>query len=448
MIFGLLIWVEAWGAVATGWVEKAFVQPKITFPFMAFSWLHPLPGDGMYYYYFLMGIFGLLVMTGLFYRVAISMYTVMWAGVYFMQKTNYNNHYYLLLLLLFLMCLVPAHRYASLDVKLKPALRKLSCPQWCIWIFAFQVGVVYTYGAIAKMYPDWISMKPIETWFYAKRHLAVIGPLLQYKWMHYFITFGGILYDLLITPALLWKKTRKWAFGASIFFHLFNSYVFKVGIFPYMGISWALFFFPPESIRKIFLRKKPPFEIPSEVPSRLNPSQRIITCGLFVYAIFQIAIPLRHHLYEGDVHWTEEGHRMSWQMMTRNKQGKVQFTAHDPDSDKSWVIDISASLTYKQSVAVATRPDMCWQYIQLLKADFANKGYPHIEIYAQSRVTLNGDPMGVLYDPKVDLTKVEWEPFKHASWLLPRNTNAPPALPSFPPNVRHRDDDGGGDDPG
>lgn len=72
-----------------------------------------------------------------------------------MQKTNYNNHYYLLLLLSFSMALVPAHRFASSDVKRRPDLRSEHCPNWCIWIFIVQIWIVYTYTSIAKLYPDW-----------------------------------------------------------------------------------------------------------------------------------------------------------------------------------------------------------------------------------------------------------------------------------------------------
>ena len=63
-IFGLLITLEAWGAIATGWVYSAFIEPRMTFPFIDFSWLQPLPGYGMYFYFLLMGSFGIMVKIG------------------------------------------------------------------------------------------------------------------------------------------------------------------------------------------------------------------------------------------------------------------------------------------------------------------------------------------------------------------------------------------------
>lgn len=418
MIFGLLIWAEAWGAIATGWVKRAFIIPEITFPFMAFSWLKPLPGDGMYYYYIVMGIFGAMIMLGLYYRVAVISYTIMWAGVYYMQKTNYNNHYYLLLLLLILMCLVPAHQYASLDARRTPKLKQISCPQWCLWIFAAQIAIVYFYGAVAKMYPGWVTLKPLETWFSQKADLPLVGGLLQKKWFQYFIAYGGIGYDLLIVPALIWKKTRRWAFGASLFFHVFNSLIFQVGIFPYLGISWALFFFEPETIRRIFLKQKPAATNYLLRPEEISISQKLLAYGLGLYVLVQILLPLRHHLFAGNVHWTEEGHRMSWQMMTRTKTGRISFIAYDPDTDKKWTIS-TKNLTLKQRRAVAARPDMCWQYVQILKANLIQEGHPKIEIYAKGTVQLNGEAPKKLYNPDVDLTKIVWKPFQHSDWLLP-----------------------------
>ncbi len=81
----------------------------------------------------------------------------MWAGVYLMQKSSYNNHYYLLMLLCFLMIFVPAHRYASIDTRENPQLKKISMPRWVWLLLVLQMWIVYTYASIAKLYPDWLD---------------------------------------------------------------------------------------------------------------------------------------------------------------------------------------------------------------------------------------------------------------------------------------------------
>src|SRR5690606_29332947 len=123
-------------------------------------------------------------------------------------------------------------------------------------LFKGMILIVYVYSAVAKMYPDWLNAIPIKLWFSSKVDYWLIGPLLTEEWFQYLVAWGGIGFDLLIGPALLWKKTRKVAFVLSIFFHLFNSFIFQVGVFPYLGIAFALFFFDPTTIRKIFFPKK------------------------------------------------------------------------------------------------------------------------------------------------------------------------------------------------
>lgn len=418
IIFGFLLMAEAWGAIATGWVHKAFIEPSHTFPFMFFSWLEPLPGNGMYYYYGLMGLSGLFIMLGLYYRSSMSVYAIMWAAAYFMQKTNYNNHYYLLMLLNFIMLIVPAHRYYSLDVRRRRAIKKLTCPQWCIYIFAAQITIVYIYAAVAKMYPDWIEAKPVHLWFESKKDYFLIGPLLAKEWFQYAVALGGILFDLLIAPALIWKKTRKYAFVISIFFHLFNSAVFQVGIFPYLGIAFGLFFFPPETIRNIFFKKKPALS-PVKKQVIVPRQSAFIMTGLGIYFLIQILLPLRHWAYPGNVNWTEEGHRLSWHMMLRVKSGYVQIRAEDHDTNKTFPIKLSDYLTDKQARSVATRPDMFYQFIQVLKEDLEKKGHSNYSLYAHSMVSLNGRKTQPLYNSTVDLTEITWHPFRHSEWLVP-----------------------------
>ena len=162
VIFGLLIFLEAIGAIFTGWVKRTLVEPQFTFNFIGFDWLQPLPGNWMYAFYAVMGIFGLLIMVGYKYRFSALMFALMWSATYFMQKSAYNNHYYLLFLLSFIMVAMPANKYASIDVKLNPKLKQISMPNWCKLVFFVQLFIVYTYASVAKLYPDWLNATAVE----------------------------------------------------------------------------------------------------------------------------------------------------------------------------------------------------------------------------------------------------------------------------------------------
>lgn len=416
IIFGALLFIEAVGAIFTGWVKRAFIEPQFTFNFIGFDFLQPLPGNGMIWYYAVMGLFGLLVMAGYKYRFSIFMYAVMWAGVYLMQKSSYNNHYYLLMLLCFLMILLPAHRFASVDVWQKPALKRISMPRWVWLLLVLQMVIVYTYAAIAKIYPDWLNATLPALLMASKKHYWLVGDFLQHSWVHYSIAWFGLFFDLLIIPLLLWKRTRIFAFLAAIFFHLFNSFIFHIGIFPYLALAFTLFFFPTEKINKYFLWKKPHY---SEAEIKIPPHRDLIIGFMSVWLLVQAALPVRHWFFQDDVLWTEEGHRLSWRMMLRSKAGRIQFKVVDKARPQDTIfVQHSRHLSPKQQRTLPAKPDMIWQFAQRLEEEYEQAG-KDVEVYVDSKLSVNGRPYKPFIDPKVDLAAQKWEHFRHSSWILP-----------------------------
>ncbi len=415
IIFGLLCCLESVGAIFTGWIKRTLVDPEFTFSFIGFEWLQPLPGNGMYFYYAIMGVFGLFIMLGYRYRLSMIAFTLMWASVYFMQKASYNNHYYLLVLLSGIMVFLPANKYASLDVKRNPSLQQMAMPQWCKWVFVLQLLILYTYASIAKMYPDWLDLTVPKTLMRSKESYPIIGGLLQAKCMPYLVAYGGILFDGLIIPLLLIKKTRKFAFFVSIFFHLFNSIVFQVGVFPYLSLAFSLFFFNPETVRAIFLKKKTLYTTNGVIIPNYKTPLLIISC---VYFVIQIALPLRHHFIQDNVLWTEEGHRLSWRMMLRSKHGIISYKIVNKKDQSSKIVKLGDYLSKKQQRIASTKPDVIWQFAQRLKKEYAAKGET-ISVFVDCKISVNGRPYKQLIKPHTDLAALNWEVFKHSDWLLP-----------------------------
>ncbi|MFT5891629.1 MAG: vitamin K-dependent gamma-carboxylase [Dokdonia sp.] len=418
VFFGLLIMLEAWGAIATGWVRRIFVDPEFTFNFIGFEFLQTFPGTGpqMYVYFIVMGIFGLMVMLGYRYRLAIIGYAIMWSMVYFMQKSAYNNHYYLLMLLLWIMALFPANTSFSLDSKRNPDIQDQSMPKWVILVIIAQLWIVYTYGSIAKLYPDWLDGTAPQLLMSGRKNTAIIGGLLQLSWVPWIVAYVGIIFDGLIIPALLWKKTRKWAFGISIFFHLFNSVVFQIGIFPYMSLAFTVFFFPTEVIHRIFLKRwKPFYQATKEI--RVPKLRTFGIAVIGIYILLQIALPSRHWLIEDNVLWAEEGHRLSWRMMLRTKSGTSHFTIVDKGTNKRTTVKLSDYLSKKQMRNIRTKPDVIWQFAQRLKKEYAAKDQD-ISVFVNCRVQINGRKYRRLIDPKVDIAAVSWDPWSHTTWIL------------------------------
>lgn len=416
IFFGTLVALECYGAILTGWVKRTLVEPQFTFNFIGFDWLQPLPGYGMYFYFFIMGTLGICIALGYKYRFSIVSFTLLWAGVYLMQKTSYNNHYYLLVLISGLMCFFPAHGSHSLDVKQNLALKTDTMYAWVKWAIIFQLLIVYVYAAIAKVYGDWLDFGIVRILMLDKTHYYVVGELLQQPETHKIIGVAGILFDLLIIPALLWRRTRKIAFSISIFFHLFNSIVFQIGIFPYLSLAFTVFFFEPETIRNIFFKRKRPYLLKKIE----TPSYKPLLYSLGgLYFLVQLALPLRQHFIKDDVLWTEEGHRLSWRMMLRSRSGTIQFKVIEKQSGKSEIIDLDEYLSKKQRSRIAAYPDFIWQFAQHLKKEYAERGVP-ISVYAvNSKVSINGRPSRAFIDSEVDLANAKWNYFWHNEWILP-----------------------------
>lgn len=412
IFFGFLVACESFGAIVTGWVKRVFIDPEFTFSFIGFDWLQPLPGYGMYCYFILMGFFGLAIMLGYRYRIAIIAYTLLWAGAYFMQKSSYNNHYYLLLLISFLLIFLPANRYASLDVKQDRVKEENTMPYWISFLFIIQIAIVYIFASIAKLYPDWLDGTFTRNLLADSTKVIALKKLFLHKWFFMFIAYMGILFDLLIVPLLLFKRTRIFALIASLIFHLFNAVFLEIGIFPFFALTFALFFYEPETIRRLFLRKKPKLE--DENLSQNFYGKRILYFLMIPYLIIQIALPLRHHFIEGDVLWTEEGHRLSWRMMLRERNGYIAIKIKDTISGEESIYNYRKNLTDKQAQNLATKPDFIWQYCQRIKEEY--KGKP-IAIYIDCKNSINRKEYKTLIDPKFDMAKAKWSHFKHNKWI-------------------------------
>lgn len=67
---------------------------------------------------------------------------------------------------------------------------------------------------------------------------------------------------------------------------------------------------------------------------------------------------------------------------------------------------------------MSTRPDMIQAMAQYIAKDFAQKGHPHVEVYAEAYASLNGRRSQQFIDPTMNL--VSPQAFTNpGSWILP-----------------------------
>ncbi len=421
--FGVLMIWEVYRYFAHGWIREYWIEPTFHFTYFGFEWVRPWPGPGMYIHFVALGVLAVCLTAGLWYRAAATLFFLGFTYTFLLEQARYLNHFYLVSLLSFLMIFLPANRAFSLDARRRPAIRSATCPAWTLWLLRMQIGIVYFYGGLAKLNSDWLQGEPIRMWLARRADYAVIGPLLTQEWVVYIFTYGGLLFDLLVVPMLLWRRTRVLAFALAVAFHLTNAVIFNIGIFPWLGIAATALFFDPDWPRRLLGKLGMPSgdsveavrAVAREPTARRR--ERITLALVGTYVGVQLLLPLRHHLYPGNVSWTEEGHRFSWHMKLRDKRSRALFEVRDANIGVTWIVDPRDYLTSWQAGKMAGRPDMILQFGHAIARELERKGFDHLEVRARVETSLNGREQRSLIDPSVNLV-AERRTLWPAGWIV------------------------------
>jgi hypothetical protein len=252
ILFGALMAIGAIRFLYNDWVTRLYVEPNLFFKFYGFEWVKVLSENGMFVLLWIIVISAVMVMLGLFYRMAIVVFFCSFIYLELIDATNYLNHYYLVVLLAFLMIFLPAHRQFSLDVWRKPFLKVSKVPKWMIGILIAQLTIVYTCAGLAKLNSDWLfEAMPLAIWLPEHQDLPIIGPLLKHKETAFLFSWFGALYDLTIAYFLLFRRTRILAYIAVVLFHVMTNVLFNIGLFPAIMITSTLIFFSGDSHEKV-----------------------------------------------------------------------------------------------------------------------------------------------------------------------------------------------------
>ncbi len=252
--FGAIMFWEMWRFLdpAHGWVESYYTGKDFYFAYWPFTFVVPLPEPWIYLAFIGTMVVAAMFAAGLFYRVAAPLLFVGLAYIFLLDKARYLNHFYLIVLLAFLMIWLPAHRCFSLDARRTPSLRSDTVPAWPVYLLMFQVGVPYFFGGVAKLNADWLQGEPLRAWLAARTDFPVIGGLFEAEPVVWAMTYGALFLDLFVVFFLLNRKTRVFAYAAALSFHLMNSRLFGIGVFPWTMIAATAIFFDPAWPRRIW----------------------------------------------------------------------------------------------------------------------------------------------------------------------------------------------------
>lgn len=420
--FGLTLAVSMGRFIAYGWIDDFFVRPKLFFKYWGFEWVQPLSAAGMHAVFWGLLLAALCVAAGALFRLAAPLLALGLVYVQLIDVSTYLNHYYLAALLALLLAVSPAAGCYSLDARWSRRSVQTLPVAW-LWLFRFQVGVVYVFAGLAKLQPDWLlHAQPLRIWLGASTSLPLVGPLLTLPFVPLLLSWCGFLFDTTIVGFLLWPKARPYAYAVLLGFHAMTRVLFPIGMFPVIMSLAALVFFAPGWPRRLWSGfGQAPVLLPPQAP---NGRARAALAFGFAYAALQLAMPLRYLAYDGNVLWHEQGMRFSWRVMVRAKGGGTTFVVYSPLRRHRYDVSPREYLTRLQEAEMSNQPDLILQLAHYIHDDFQRRGYGDVEVRAESRVGLNGRKSAPFVDAQVDLARVR-DGIASARFVLPAPAEAP-----------------------
>jgi vitamin K-dependent gamma-carboxylase len=365
-------------------IDRYYVQPRLLFPYYGFGWLEPLPGAWMHGLFALLILLAALICLGLWYRVATVLFFVGYTYTFLLDQTNYQNHLYLFCLIALLLALTDAHRAFSLDARRGKLPSHV--PRWQPALFAFQVAVVYSFAALNKLDAEWLSGAPMSIGLGEGQTAPWALSLVAHPIAGRLLAWSGLAIDLASVPLLLWPRTRLVMYGLLAVFHVVNSQLFNIGVFPWFMLVATTIFFSPSWPRTLL-----PFSLGREpAPGSSRSGEFGPLCRLFVltYVALQLLLPLRRHLYPGNTAWTLDGQYFSWTMKLAARRGEARLFVTDSAGQVA-EIPLEHFLTAKQIGKLAYTPDMILTFTHYALRHLR----PGDRLRWHSRASLNGRPL-------------------------------------------------------
>ena len=426
-------------------------EPLMHFKYYGFGWVDAIPVWDMELHVLGLQILAVFIVLGFFYRASIFLFFLGFTYFFLLDQGLYDNHHYLICWVSFAMIFMPASGSFSIDAWWRKSVRCDTTPAWTVAILAGLTGILYFYAGIAKINSDWLQGWPLRG-----RLGSDFGELAKQEWFVYFMAYSALLFDLLVVPLLVWRKTRAVAFCACILFHLLNMYMFTLAIFPILGIAYTAMFFSPDWPRRWlnWFRRKFKIGVVREAEqntqrfsiSTLTLKQKITVTVLTLCISFHLLFPLRHFLYPGVTLWTGQGYRFSWRVMLRraycpmfargertdNAFFHVTVSRPHPETGLlmepvTTTVDSAEFLIEKQLSMMARQSDMILQFAHFLRDEAIKKGFVEIIVTADFKLSLNGRKLQYFVDPKVNLAEIPRNLW-HADWIVPLTEPLPDIL--------------------
>lgn len=425
VVLGVVAAASSVRTLTYGWSDSLYAGTTHRFAYLWFGWV-PQPGPlGIRVLLVVVATAGLAVAIGWRTRLAAGVLFAAFTWIELVDATTYLNHYWFLTLASAIAVFAPLGAAHSVDARRRGGARPVAAG-W-VWLFRFQVGVVYTFAGIAKLRADWLLRGlPLRLWLPARADLPLVGGLLELTATAHVLSVAGAVFDCSIVPLLLWRRTRFPAWLVLVAFHVSTWVLFPIGVFPWLMIGVSTVFFAPDWPTRVISRLRPSLPAPAtpSLPAAAAPPgrRRLLTAAAVAWVVVQLALPLRHLAYPGDHRWTAEGYRFGWNVLLAERTGSVTFLVTEPATGRSWTADPADLYTQAQIRVMSGEPDLIHQAAIALADHEAEQGRS-VEVRVDAWLSFNGRPAARWIDPDVDLAAEPRNPW-HKTWILPPPADA------------------------
>lgn len=400
-------------------LSEHFIQPDFFFKFNGFEFVRPLPEVAMQGILFIMLVAAVCIILKKLYKPSLLLYLIGYAYFFLLDVSLYNNHYYLFILIMLLLLVIPQE--GSIQEMRKGILPQT--PKWGIWILQFQIFVVYFYGGIAKLDSDWLNGSVMRATFLDRpEHIPFFLPM-EAEQAATFYTYGGLFFDLLIVPLLLFKKTRLPAFAALLFFHFSNAVSLDIGVFPYFMIGASVLFWSGKELTPLLQKIK---VLPAKLFTKKSENTHFniatpLKTTIAIYIVLQLLLPFRHHLIPNNVNWTGQGKRFSWRMkMPHKKPGQIQVLTYDKTSGEQLFPKVDIPL--HQLNCLIYHPTLLPQFLDALAHNLGKESSRELDFKVNINVSMNSRPMQQVYIPDKNIGELPLKNWQNNHWILPLET--------------------------
>ncbi|XP_039294143.1 vitamin K-dependent gamma-carboxylase [Nilaparvata lugens] len=440
LLFGIVMLIDTVEERGFTEAERLWGDPKeCRFPL--FYFLRPLPLKWMYFLYTIMSLGAIGISLGAYYRFSCLALTLPYWYILLLNKSVWNNHSYLYGLLCILMTCSSASNVWSFDRIVRRKKYDDTVPLWNYSILRFQLFALYFFAGLKKINRDWLSgysmmdlsthwvFSPFTTIFllnksnesqlaYKKSKKIYKDELNKAKLNHN----AGYIEKSDNKSKAAWtlvNKVRNGGFKSQsieIPPEEFNNYYLSSVQDARDSIE------RPQLTAKDFMEQNDKDMKKIEVSDKrmeIGLRKKIISLALIFYMGLQCFMPYSHFVTKGYNNWTNGLYGYSWDMMVHTWiRHRIVVKVVDRSFGHEYFLNPEA---WVKTDRWTTHADMLLQYAQCIESNIQSEhpDMKNVSVYVDVWYSLNGRFQQRMFDPRVDLLRAPWSPFKKVEFLLP-----------------------------